>query len=88
MKRYTTKLCSESSVEPFKMNHFVLVVQLVVMSENIHSRMTSARSNNPEKPANLNDSIPCQLMQLYLKLAKYPEGPGAEAYEDQQQRNL
>jgi hypothetical protein len=70
MKRYTTKLRSESSFRPFKMNLFVLIVQLIVMGENICSRMTSVRSNNSDKLANLNDTIRCQLMQLRLKLAQ------------------
>jgi hypothetical protein len=51
------------------MNFLVLIVQLIVMSENICSRMTSARSNNTNKLANLNDSIRHLLMQLFLKLA-------------------
>jgi hypothetical protein len=65
VKRNTTKLGGESSLGPFKMNFLVLVVQLIVMSENIYSGMTFARSNNPDELANLNDSICCQLMQLY-----------------------
>jgi hypothetical protein len=52
------------------MNLLVLVVQRIVMSENICSRMTSTRSNNLDKLANLNDSIWCQLMQLYPELAQ------------------
>jgi hypothetical protein len=40
----------------------VLIVQLVVMSKNIRSRVTSARSNSPDKLANLDDSIRCQFM--------------------------
>jgi hypothetical protein len=70
MKIYTTKLRNKISVVPFEMNFLVLVVQLVVMSENVCSRMTSARDNSPDKLANLNDSIWCQLMQLHLKLAQ------------------
>jgi hypothetical protein len=68
MKRYATKLRSECSVGPFQMNFLVLIVQLIVMSENICSRMTSVRSNNTNKLANLNDSIRHLLMQLFLKL--------------------
>jgi hypothetical protein len=70
MKRYTTKLHNENSVGPFKMNLLVLIAQFLVMSENICNRTTASRSNNPEKFANLNDSIQCQLMQLYPKLAQ------------------
>jgi 2-oxo-4-hydroxy-4-carboxy--5-ureidoimidazoline (OHCU) decarboxylase len=69
MKRYTTKLRSKSSVGPFKMNLLVLVVQVIVMSKNADSRMTSIRSNSPDKFANLNNSIRCQLMQLHPELA-------------------
>jgi hypothetical protein len=35
----------------------MLLMQFVVMSKNIHSRTTSARSNNPNKLADLNNGI-------------------------------
>jgi hypothetical protein len=57
VKRNATKLGGESSIASCKMNFLVLVVQLIVMSEDIGSRTTSIRSNNPDELANLNDSI-------------------------------
>jgi hypothetical protein len=65
MKRYTTKLLSEISVGPFEINVLDLIVQLIVMSETVYSRATTTRNNSPDKLANLNDSIRCQLMQLH-----------------------
>jgi hypothetical protein len=59
MKRYASKLHSESSVGSCKMNILVLIMQLVAMSKNIRSGKTSVRSNNPEKLANPNDTIRC-----------------------------
>jgi hypothetical protein len=70
VKRNTAKLGGESSLRPLKMNFLVLVVQLIVMSKNIYSGMTSARSNNLDKFANLNNSIQHQLMQLYSEFAQ------------------
>jgi uncharacterized protein YigA (DUF484 family) len=40
------------------------------MSENIHSRVTSARSNNLDKHANLNNGIRRQLIQLQLEFVQ------------------
>jgi hypothetical protein len=70
VKRNIAKLGGESSITSYKMNFLVLVVQLIVMSEYISSRMTTARSNSPDELANLNDSIRHQLMQLYLKFVQ------------------
>jgi hypothetical protein len=70
MKSYAAKLCSEGSLRSFQMNLLVLIVQLLVMSDNACNRMTSARSNSPNKLADLNDGIWCQLMQLHLKFAQ------------------
>jgi hypothetical protein len=67
MKRDTTKLDGDGSFGPLKTNLLVLVVRLVVLSEDICSSLTPARSNDPDKLADLNDGIPCKLMQLYLK---------------------
>jgi hypothetical protein len=69
VKRDTTKLGSKSSLEALKMNFLVLVVQLIVMSEHIRSRMTPARSDNPDEFPNLNYNIWCKLMQLNPELA-------------------
>jgi hypothetical protein len=40
------------------------------MRKNIHSRMSTAISNSPNKLADLNDGIQRQLMQLHLKFAQ------------------
>jgi hypothetical protein len=40
------------------------------MSENVCSRTTSARSNSPNKLADLNNGVRHQLMQLYLKFVQ------------------
>jgi hypothetical protein len=71
VKRDTTKLGGESSLRPLKMNVFVLVVLLIVMSQHIRRRMTPAKSNNPDELPNLNDSIQRKQMQLNPKLAQY-----------------
>jgi hypothetical protein len=49
------------------MNLLVLAVQLIVLSEDICSGLTPARSIDLDKFANLDDSIRCKLMQLYSK---------------------
>jgi hypothetical protein len=69
MKRYATKLHSESSVRWFQMIFLVLIVQSIVARENVCSRTTFAGSSTPNKLANLNDSVRLELMQLYLELA-------------------
>jgi hypothetical protein len=68
MKRDTTKLGGEGSLGSLKMNLLVLVVQLIMLSEDICSRLASTRSNSPDKFADLNDVIWCKLMQLYPEL--------------------
>jgi hypothetical protein len=70
MKRCTPKLSSESSLRPLQMNLLVVIMQLIVMSKNVCSRTTPARSNNPNKLANLNNGVRRQLMQLHLKFAQ------------------
>jgi hypothetical protein len=70
MKSYAVKLCSEGSLRPLQMNLLILIVYLVVMSENICSRTTPARSNSASKLVDLNDDIRHQLMQLHLKFVK------------------
>jgi hypothetical protein len=52
------------------MNFLVLVVQLIMMSENNCSGTTIARSNCPDEFANLNDIIRRQLMQLYSEFVQ------------------
>jgi hypothetical protein len=66
----TIKLSTEGSLRSLKMNLLVLVVQLIVLSEDIDSGMTSARSNNADKLANLDDSIRRQMMQLHSELTQ------------------
>jgi hypothetical protein len=44
------------------MNLLVLVVQLIVLSEDIGSWMTSTGSDQPDKPADLNDGIRRQVV--------------------------
>jgi hypothetical protein len=41
------------------------------MSENLIIRTTSIRSNNPDKHADLHNSVGCELMQLHMKFVKY-----------------
>jgi hypothetical protein len=52
------------------MNLLFLIMQLIVMRKNVRSGMTSARSNSPDKLANMNDSVWCQLMQRHPELAQ------------------
>jgi hypothetical protein len=68
MKRDTTELGDEGNFGSLKMNLLVLVVQLIVPSKDIQSRLTPARSNSPDKFADLNDGIRRKLMQLYPEL--------------------
>jgi hypothetical protein len=70
MKSYAAKLRNEGSLKPFKMNLLILIVQLVMMHENVCSRMIPARSNSPNKLANLNNGVRRQLMQLHLKFVQ------------------
>jgi hypothetical protein len=70
MKGYASKLCSEVSLGPLKMNLLVLIMHLIVMSENFSVWVTSARSDNPNKLANLNNSIWSKLMKIHLKFVK------------------
>jgi hypothetical protein len=81
MKRDTSKLCGESSLRSFKMNSLVLVVKFIMMNENICCGTTSARGNNPDKPANLNDSIQRKFMQLHSKFAQ-------DIHKDWKQRDI
>jgi hypothetical protein len=50
------------------------------MSENLNIRMTSSRSNIPNKFADLHNSIGCELMQLHTKFAKYIQKHRAQWY--------
>jgi hypothetical protein len=70
MKSYAAKLRSEGILRPFQMNTLILMVQLIMMSEIVCSRMTPTRSNSPNKLADLNDGIRHQLMQLHLKFTQ------------------
>jgi hypothetical protein len=65
VKSDATKLGSEGSFRSLKMNLLVLVVQLIVLSEDICSGPTPARSNYPDKLADLDDGIWRKLMQLH-----------------------
>jgi hypothetical protein len=47
------------------MNLLVLVVQLIVLSEDIRSRPTPAGSNGLDKFVDLNDDVRRELMHLY-----------------------
>jgi hypothetical protein len=64
------KLCSEGSLAYLKMNLLVLVMQLIVLSEDISSRMASARNDSLDKLVDLNNGIWRQVMQLDSKSAK------------------
>jgi hypothetical protein len=68
VKSDATKLSSEGTLKPLKLNLLILVVQLVVPSKDICSRMAPTRSNSPDKLTDMEDSIQCQLMQLHLEL--------------------
>jgi hypothetical protein len=52
------------------MNLLVLIMQLIVMSENFSVRATATRSDRPNKLANLNNSIWSKFKKLHLKFAK------------------
>jgi hypothetical protein len=62
VKGDTTKLCSEGSLATLKMNLLVLIVQLIVRSEEIGSWMAFAGSDNPNKITYLDDSIRRQVV--------------------------
>jgi hypothetical protein len=68
VKRYTSELGGKSSFAPLKMSLFVLIVQLIVMSEDNRSGVTSERSNSLDELPNLNNNIRRKLMQLNPKL--------------------
>jgi hypothetical protein len=70
MKGYASKLHNELSIRPLKVNLLVLIMQLIVMSENFSVRAISARRDSPDKLANLNNSIWSKLTKLHLKFVK------------------
>jgi hypothetical protein len=70
VKDDTTKLCSEGSLASLKMNLLILIVQLIVLSEDSGSRMASVGSHSPDKLTNLNDSIWHQMVQLHSKFVQ------------------
>jgi hypothetical protein len=70
MKCDTTKLHSEDSLALLEMNLLVLVVQLIMLCEDIGSRMASAGSDRPDKLTDLNDSIRRQMVQLHSEFAQ------------------
>jgi hypothetical protein len=70
MKVYTPKLSNEGSLEPLKMNLLVLIVQLIMMSENFSIKVIFARCDSPNKFADLDNIVWSKLMQLHQKLVK------------------
>jgi hypothetical protein len=70
MKGYAPKLHNKLGLGPLKMNLLILIMKLVMMSKNISIRVTSARSDSPNKHTNLNNSIRSEFTKLHLKLAK------------------
>jgi hypothetical protein len=70
MKSDATKLGSEGSFGSLEMNLFVLLVQLIVLSEDICSGPTLTRSNGPDKLTDMDDGIWRKLMQLYLEFTQ------------------
>jgi hypothetical protein len=68
MKCNATELSSKFVVIPFKFYLLHLVMQLVILCEDLSSRMASARAKRPNKLPNLNNSIRHQLMQLNVNL--------------------
>jgi hypothetical protein len=57
VKSDATKLSSKGTVGTLKLNLLILIVQLIVLSEDICIRTTPAGSNNPDKLTDLDDSI-------------------------------
>jgi hypothetical protein len=80
VKGYACKLCSELSLGSLKMNLLVLIMQLIVMSENISVRATSVRSDSPNKLTNLKNSICSKLIELHTKFAKNVQEHGVRRY--------
>jgi hypothetical protein len=80
MKGYAPKLRSELGLGPLKMNPLILIMKLVVVSENLGIRVTSAWSDSPNKLTNLNNSIRSELMKLHLKLVKDAQEHGVRRY--------
>jgi hypothetical protein len=68
VKSDASKLSGEGTLRPHKLSLLILVVQLIVLSEDICSRMVLVRSNSPDKLTDLDDSFWHQLMQLYSEL--------------------
>jgi hypothetical protein len=57
MKSDATKLGTEGSFGSLEMNLFVLVEQLIMLSEDICSEPTPTRCNGPDKLTDLDDGI-------------------------------
>jgi hypothetical protein len=70
VKGDTTKLCSEGSLASLKMNLLVLIVHLIVLSEDIGSWTAPTGSDSPDKHTNMSDSIRRQMVQLHSKFAQ------------------
>jgi hypothetical protein len=70
VKGDTVKLCNEGSLASLKMNLLVLIVQLIVLSEDIGSWTAPIGNDTLDKLTDLNDSIGRQMVQLQLKFAQ------------------
>jgi hypothetical protein len=69
VKGDTAKLCNKGSLTSLKMNLLVLIVQLIVLSEDIGSWTAPTGSGTLDKLTDLNDSIGHQMVQLQSKFA-------------------
>jgi hypothetical protein len=70
VKSDAAKLSDEGTLGPLKLNHLILVVQLIVLSEDICCRTAPTRSSSPDKFTNLDDRIRHQLMKLQSELTQ------------------
>jgi hypothetical protein len=70
VERDTPEWSDEGSLAAFKMYLLGLIMQLIVLCEYIYNQTATARSDCPDKFANLTDGIQRQLLQLNMKLAK------------------
>jgi hypothetical protein len=70
VKSNEAKLSGEGTLRPLELNLLIWIVQFIVLSEDISNRMAPVRGNNPNKLADLDDSIRHQLVQLHSKLTQ------------------
>jgi hypothetical protein len=75
------KLCSKGRLTSLEMNLLVLIVQLIVLSKDIDSRMDPTGHDSLDKLTDMIDNIRHQMVQLHLEFAQ-------DVHKDRMQRHM